>query len=212
MAVYQIVAPYLADPSDKSWRGPMQVFRTRCQAALESLDGLNLSTDDRAILQAILERNLAFMNECLKAGTFTTEQLQQYARSCAPYFGKTIAIAARVQVAHWMDVVADWKKELGKDWERTYAVSNTIYVTRQNNILFTVLVQFMGEAAMGNRLLLLETTEFTTTPKRCWTSWGGSYPTARWDRSSSRTTTSWTQNCSAGAAAESSLKRRPNGG
>ena len=43
MAVYQLVAPYLADPSDKSWHGPMEAFRTRCQTALESLDGLDLS-------------------------------------------------------------------------------------------------------------------------------------------------------------------------
>jgi hypothetical protein len=166
MAVYQLVAPYLADPSDKSWHGPMQVFRTRCQTAMESLDSLNLPSDDRAILQAILDRNLTFMDECLKTGTFTTEQLEKYARACAPYFGRTIGIAARVQVAHWMDVLAGWKKLLGKDWERTYAASNSIYVTRQNNILFTVLVQFMGEEAIGNRLLLLETTEFTTTPEK----------------------------------------------
>ena len=33
-------------------------------------------------------------------------------------------------------------------------------------ILFTILVQFMGEAAIGNRLLLMETTEFTTTPEK----------------------------------------------
>ena len=166
MAVYQLVAPYLADPSDKSWHGPMRVFRTRCQTALESLDGLNLSADDRAILQTILKRNLAFMDECLKTRTFTTEQLERYARASAPDFGKTIGIAARAQVVHWMEVLAGWKKLLGKDWERTYAASNTIYVTRQNNILFSVLVQFMGEGAIGNRLLLLETTEFTTTPEK----------------------------------------------
>ena len=166
MAVYQLVAPYLANPSDKSWHGPMQVFRTRCQTALESLDGLDLSADDRAILEAILKGNLAFMDECLKAGTFTTEQLEQFARGSARYFGKTIGIAARAQVAHWMDVLAGWKTLLGKDWERTYAASNSIYVTRQNNILFTVLVQFMGEEAIGNRLLLFETTEFTTTPEK----------------------------------------------
>jgi len=166
MAIYQLVAPYLADPSDKSWRGPMLVFRTRCQTALESLDCLNLSADERAILQAILQRNLAFMDECLKTGTFTTEQLEKFARASAPYFGKTIGIAARAQVAHWMEILAGWKKLLGKDWEHTYAASNSIYVTRQNNILFTVLVQFMGEEAIGNRLLLLETTEFTTTPEK----------------------------------------------
>jgi len=166
MAVYQLVAPYLADPSDKSWQGPMQVFRTRCQTALESLYGLDVPADDRAILEAILKGNLAFMDECLKSGTFTTEQLEQYARGCARYFGKTIGIAARAQVAHWMNVLAGWKTLLGADWERTYAASNTIYVTRQNNILFSVLVQFMGQEAIGNRLLLLETTEFTTTPEK----------------------------------------------
>ncbi len=166
MAIYQLVAPYLADPSDKSWHGPMQVFRTRCQTALESLDCLNISADVRVILQAILTRNLAFMDECLETGTFTTEQLEKYARASAPDFGKTIGIAARAQVAHWMEVVAGWKKLLGKDWEHTYAASNSIYVTRQNNILFTVLAQFMGEEAIGDRLLLLETTEFTTTPEK----------------------------------------------
>jgi hypothetical protein len=166
MAVYQLIAPYMGDPSDKSWHGPMQVFRTRCQTAFDSLDGLNVSAEDRAILETILTKNLAFMDECLKSGTFTTEQVEQFARGTARYFGKTIGIAARAQVTHWMDVLADWKSMLGKEWEHTYAASNTIYVTRQNNILFSVLVQFMGEEAIGNRLLLLETTEFTTTPEK----------------------------------------------
>jgi hypothetical protein len=166
MAVYQLVAPYMGDPSDRSWHGPMQVFRTRCQTAFDSLDGLNVSAEDRAILETILTKNLAFMDECLKSGTFTTEQVEQFARGTARYFGKTIGIAARAQVSHWMDVLAGWKTLLGKDWEHTYAASNTIYVTRQNNILFSVLVQFMGEEAIGDRLLLLETTEFTTTPEK----------------------------------------------
>jgi hypothetical protein len=158
MAIYQLVTPYLADPSDKSWRGPMRAFQTRCQTAVEGLDRLNVSADDRGVIERILKRNLTFMDECLSKGTFSAEQLEQFARA--------IAIAARAQVAHWMEVVAGWKKLLGDDWDRTYAASNTIYVTRQNNILFTVLAQFMGEEAIGDRLLLLETTEFTTTPEK----------------------------------------------
>ena len=65
-----------------------------------------------------------------------------------------------------MEVVAGWRNQLGRDWERTYAVSNSLYVTRQNNVLFTVLAQFMGEKAIGERLLLIETPEFTTTPEK----------------------------------------------
>jgi hypothetical protein len=53
---------------------------------------------------------------------------------------------------------------LGADWNKTYAASNTIYVTRQNNVLFGVLAQFFGAAAINDRLMLFETISFTTTP------------------------------------------------
>jgi hypothetical protein len=53
---------------------------------------------------------------------------------------------------------------LGPDWDKAYAASNTIYVARQNNILFSVLAQFFGLEAVNDRLLLIETISFTTTP------------------------------------------------
>ena len=166
MAIYQIVAPYLSHPTDQSWRGPLQVYRTQNQSALASLPALDMADDDRAVLRAILEHNLAFMDECLNRGTFTYECLEKYIRGCASYSVKTIGIAAPIQVGHWMNVVEGWKKLLGKEWESVYAMSNTLYVARQNNILFSVLAQFMGQAAMGDRLLLIETAEFTTTPEK----------------------------------------------
>jgi len=167
MAIYQILAPHLARPTaNQSWRGPLQVYGTQNQMALDGLDALDLSADDRATLRAILERNKSFMDECLAEGTYTYEGLEHYIRECAPYSVKCIGIAAPAQVGHWMKVVENWKKMLGADWERTYAVSNTLYVARQNNILFTVLAQFMGMEAMGDRLLLVETAEFTTTPDK----------------------------------------------
>jgi N6-adenosine-specific RNA methylase IME4 len=166
MAIYQIVAPYLSHPTDQSWRGPLQVYRTQNQSALASLPALDISDDDRAVLHAILEHNLAFMDDCLNRGTFSYESIEKYIRQCAPDSVKTIGIAAPIQVGHWMKVVEGWKKLLGKEWESVYAMSNTLYVARQNNILFTVLAQFMGQAAMGDRLLLIETAEFTTTPEK----------------------------------------------
>jgi hypothetical protein len=63
-----------------------------------------------------------------------------------------------------MGVIADWKKLLGNDWDKTYAASNTIYVARQNNMLFSVLAQFFGPEAINDRLILIETMSFTTTP------------------------------------------------
>ncbi len=63
-----------------------------------------------------------------------------------------------------MTVISDWKSMLGADWDKTYAASNTIYVARQNNVLFSVLAQFFGPDAINDRLLLIETVSFTTTP------------------------------------------------
>jgi hypothetical protein len=166
MAIYQILVPYLAHPENQSWRSHLQLYRAQHQIAFDSLAALDVSAENRAVLHAILERNIKFMDECLTRKTFTFEAIQAFIRDCAPYSIKTIGIAAPTQVGHWMNVLEGWKKMLGADWEKTYAVSNTLYVARQNNILFSVLAQFMGQEAMGDRLLLIETPEFETTPEK----------------------------------------------
>ena len=57
------------------------------------------------------------------------------------------------------------KGSLGSDWDKTYAASNTIYVARQNNVLFSVMAQYFGPEAINDRLMLIETVSFTTTPE-----------------------------------------------
>src|ERR1700749_1565518 len=63
-----------------------------------------------------------------------------------------------------MDVIGEWKRLLGGDWDKTYAASNTIYVARQNNVLVSVLAPYFGPDAINSRLVLIETISFTTTP------------------------------------------------
>lgn len=92
-------------------------------------------------------------------------ELEEFARGQKPFLEVPTWISGNAQVTHWMKVLADWKKMLGKDWDKLYAATNTLYVTRQNNILFTVLAQYMGKDAINERLLL-ETSEFTTTPEK----------------------------------------------
>jgi hypothetical protein len=167
MAIYEIVAPYLSDPyANRLWRAPLEMYRTQNQTALDSLGALEMPEDDRGVLRTILQRNLAFMDDCLAKGGYTYTDLEEYIRGTTPLSVKTIGIASSAQVGHWMAVVEDWMNELGEDWERTYAVSNTMYVARQNNILYSVLAQFMGTETLGDRLLLVETAEFETTPEK----------------------------------------------
>ena len=133
--------------------------------AKEGLVNLNATSEEQALLQDTLSRVLAFMDACLDKGTFTYADVESYARGVEPNLEKLIALASSAQVGHWFQVLSEWKNLLGDDWSRTYGLSNSIYVARQNNILFSVLVQFFGEEAINDRLLLLETTDFQTTPE-----------------------------------------------
>lgn len=166
MAIYEIVAPYLSDAyANQLWRAPLAMYRTQNQSALECLDALDIPDDVRSTVGTVLERNLAFMDGCLAKGGYSYVDLEDFTRGTTPLSIKLIGSASGVQVGHWMRVVEDWKNELGADWERTYAATNTSHVARRNHILYTILVQFMGTEAMGDRLFLLETTEFETTPE-----------------------------------------------
>ena len=164
MALAEVVVPYMNSPDDLTWRGSLSAYRNRMGSALDSLDATAMPDEWKVTSRSILQNNIAFMDECLKAKAISSEALEQFAEKQGPLLKKNIAWAAQTQVAHWMDVIAGWKQLLGADWEKTYAASNTIYVARQNNILFSVLAQFFGPDAINDRLILVETISFTTTP------------------------------------------------
>ncbi len=134
------------------------------QSALDGLDETDMPADWRANNRAILQNNIAFMDEAAAKGVVSFDALQAFAKKQSPLLKHNVTWAAQTQVAHWMGVVDGWKTMLGADWEKTYAASNTIYVARQNNVLFSVLAQFFGPEAINDRLMLIETISFTTTP------------------------------------------------
>jgi hypothetical protein len=164
MALAQVVGPYLDNPTEQSWRAPMLAYRARMQSALDSLDLAPMPADWRENDRVILRSNLAFIDDCLAKGTVAFAALQAFTKMQAPRLKLDIEWAAQTQVAHWMKVLADWKAMLGGNWEKTYAASNTIYGTRQNNVLFSVLAQFFPPEAINDRLILFETLSFTTSP------------------------------------------------
>jgi hypothetical protein len=163
MALAEVVGPYLDNPANTSWRGSMLAYRSRMQSALDGLDATPMPAEWRDNNRTILHNNIAFMDECIAKGTIRFATLETFGKQQAPYLAKNVAWAAQTQVDHWMTVLAGWKTMLGADWDKTYAASNTIYVARQNNVLFSVLAQFFPPDAVNDRLLLIETVSFTTT-------------------------------------------------
>src|SRR5438105_8617593 len=164
MALSEVVTPYLYNTENQSWRGPLLAYRSQMQTALDTLVATDLQADWRATSRTLLQNNIAFMDACAENGAVSLGDLQGFARKQAPLLKANIAWAAETQVNHWMGVIAGWKKLLGADWDKAYAASNTIYVARQNNVLFSVLAQFFGPDPTNRRLMLIETISFTTTP------------------------------------------------
>jgi hypothetical protein len=163
MALAEVVSPYLSSPQDQSWRGPILAFRSRIKSAIDSLDDVTMQPEWRANSRKILQGNLDFIDQCVAKRAITPAMLEEFGSKQAPALAREVAWAAQTQVAHWMEVMDGWKAMLGPDWGKTIAASNTIYVTRQNNVLFSVLAQYFGPDALNDRLLLIETMSFTTT-------------------------------------------------
>jgi hypothetical protein len=164
MALSEIVIPYLSSPKDQSWRASLLAYRSRMQSAAAEINRTDMPADWQTNSKNILQNNVAYMDECAAKGGITLAGLQSFAQRQGPLLKLNIAWAAQTQVKHWMDVVSRWKAMLGNQWPETYAASNTIYVARQNNVLFSVLAQYFGADAINDRLMLIETISFTTTP------------------------------------------------
>lgn len=165
MALGAVVGPHIGKPEDRSWRPSLAAYRVRLAAALDSLDATTMPAEWRANNRALIAGNIAFIDQCEADGVISFAGLQQFASGQKAGLRLDVAWAAETQVKHWVGVLADWKRQLGPDWGRVYAASNTIYVTRQNNVLFSVLAQFFDADDINTRLLLIETVSFTTTPQ-----------------------------------------------
>jgi hypothetical protein len=170
MAISEVVLPFVGNAADKSWMAPLLAYRTQMKTALDGVDTLAIQDDWKPAVKSILGNNVAFMDDCLAKGVITLDAVEAFAKKQAPNIKLIINWAASTQVKHWMGVVEGWKKSLGADWDKTYAASNTIYVARQNNVLYSVLAQFFGPEAINDRLILIETISFTTTPQDMLTS------------------------------------------
>jgi len=165
MALAEVVMPYIDSPNDSSWRAPLAAYRSRMQSALDGMNATAMRDDWKSTSRAILQNNVAFMDDCLAKNAIRMDALTAFAKKQGLLLKEIIAWAVQTQVGHWMGVIGEWKKMLGADWDKTYAASNTIYVARQNNVLFSVLAQYFGADALNDRLILIETISFTTTPE-----------------------------------------------
>src|SRR5437870_5230195 len=91
MALTQVVGPYLDNPADQSWRGPMLAYRARMTSALDGLNETPMPTEWRDNDRIILQNNMAFIDDCLAKGAISFAALQAFAKKQARYPKEDIA-------------------------------------------------------------------------------------------------------------------------
>lgn len=162
MVTFDMAAPYInADSS--TWKPQMQGFQTKIETALSTLDQSGIQKDDQTTVKDVLTTINDFLKKCLADNKITQDELTAYGLKCRPFFAKLIKVSAYAQAHHDMAILAEWKKLLGDQWKETYAITNTMMVTRQNNLLFSMLAEFMGRDSINHHLYMFETTSFETT-------------------------------------------------
>ena len=168
LALSEVVTPYLDNPANQAWRAPLLAYRTQMLSALDGLDATGMPKEWLATNHTILQNNIAFMDACASKGVISVSDIQAFAKQQAPLLKENIAWAAEIQVGSLDGGHRRMEKDAGERWNNTYAASNTIYVTRQNNILFSVLAQFFGPDAINSRLILSRRSPSRRPPTRCW--------------------------------------------
>ena len=163
MVTYDMLAPYVQTSiTDKSWRPNMTSFQAKVRTALENINALPVNEADKQVFRQGLTIVDNTLSMCLHDDRITNNRIKQYIEQARPLIPQLIKIGSSAQVERQMKVISSWKKLLGHDWDKTYAMTNTIYVARQNNMIFSMLAEWMGKEAINHRLFLFETTSFTT--------------------------------------------------
>ena len=181
--IYQII--YLGDMNHA------KNYLQTCKKSLQTIETLSLQDTDETepsylefgtrgklhdLYQHVLEHSIKFLQWYIDiydgnyGFMFNFEIWNQfeenYAANIQSELVELVSVAAEVQSRHWINTLHKLEKDgiINFKSRNTLGVTNTVYVIRQNNILFTILAQFMGKNAINSRLLLFETTQFESTP------------------------------------------------
>lgn len=157
VGIFEIVSPYFNYSESGNWRTTLSEYNQSMKEALATLGHAGMPADFENNCRIILEGGIAFMDKALKTGKFTSEDYSKYAQTLLPTVMKNVTLAGKLQVDHFEEVVKQWRKEMGEEeWSRLYAVVNSAWAMRRQNVHFQILAQMMGQDTVNDRLIMAE--------------------------------------------------------
>lgn len=157
VGIYEILAPYFANPETGNWRPKLTVFHQMLESGLATLHDVGLPDETEGHCRTILENGIAFTGQILDDGSFSAESFSAYAKTVLPSIKHNITLASKLQVDHFRDLVTEWREEMGEEeWSRLYALVGTAWAMRRQNVHFQILAEMMGRDAVNDRLIMAE--------------------------------------------------------
>lgn len=156
VGVFVIVSPYFNSPGD-NWKPKLAEFNKMLVKALETLDQAGMPEKVEKNCRTILKGGISFTGRALRTGKVTASDYSAYTKKVWPSIKENIELAAKLQVDHFEDVLTRWRKEMGEaEWSKLYAVVNSAWAMRRENVHFQILAEMMGSDAINDRLIMAE--------------------------------------------------------
>ncbi|MDG2423954.1 MAG: hypothetical protein P8M22_08250 [Phycisphaerales bacterium] len=157
VGIFEIVSPYFEYSESGNWRTDLSEYNDYMKEALATLGNTGMPAEFENNCRIILEGGIAFMDQVLKSGKFTADDYSNYAKPLLPTVMKNVTLAGKLQVDHFEEVVKQWRKEMGEEeWSRLYAVVNSAWAMRRQNVHFQIMAQMMGQDTVNDRLIMAE--------------------------------------------------------
>ncbi len=163
MALSVMVMPYVESPADKSWLAPLLAYRSKMQSALDGIEQTDMPAEWRANSRTILQNNIAFMDECAAKGAISPpEALQAFATKQGPAQAQhRVGGRPRSRIG-WKSSKAGRRCSAAR--EKTLR-GEQYHLCRASEQHIVQRSRPVGPDAINERLMLIETISFTTTPE-----------------------------------------------
>ena len=155
-----IIGPYLENPGARGWKKPLTDYKESIQRGIDSLDACveDFPYDfDKKPVEQILRNTLTFIEQCLRAGSFTFEGWQGFHKENFDNIIRCFQLATQAQADANVEALLKWKKMLGPElWREMYVFIPTVWPVSRNNPRLELFRNLLDEDRVDTHILASE--------------------------------------------------------
>jgi hypothetical protein len=138
-------------------RSRVTALRKRIAAVDTELDRLDFAAGDREVQRRLVTRSARYLDGVLMAGAFQRAGLETFAAACRDEIDRNADVAAALELRHYQDEVAAWRKDLTDEaWRQVRVVVIGAQMPRRDNRVVQLFAALLGVSGEGRRIVYAE--------------------------------------------------------